>query len=898
MAGLFGLFGGPGEKVGAKPMFSIEHLQHLFVRLQHFKDSDEQNRDAMVEVIRQITEALIWGEKHDHNLFDFFCEKNMLAHFVHILDRPTAARIVKVQLLQTLSMLVQNIRRDTSLYYLFSNNYVNQLISTQFDWNDEEILGYFISFLKSLAMRLNAETVKFFFNERAEQFPLYIEAVRFFGHHDVMVRAAVRTLTLQVYGIDDLAMRKFVLETSNCTYFMHLACYLRELWYRLDRVSRTVVAGGEQSMPHSLKEVHEEQQDLLMYLSDVMEVEVPSLGPALAERILHHAVFPVVLGSLLADSASVGSSVVGGSTPHGRSSGPSAQEGDSSTSSSHLLSPTCALFVLRQVLDTFRSRVLLEPLVAALLGEPLDENVRRICMAAPLPPPSTYKGSFLADGASTWAPAESAARGRRASSIGDAEDDGQSTSTCRISETVVRDEAPTAASSSCSVLAQLYSYLSFAQGPDVCALLVSGVLRLCLRRRDVLPDELLLKARLLPQSTIANISPLYSSEVKRDLDQSDSAIRVVDGHPLEALLRAAQALKHHTSLRVIVIQALTAFIIDVSNEMSGLNADAMDPIHRAVQAAARQVRSHLHGTLGDSFLDVFAEEWEIHQSATSNTLEACGNVRCLLPAPVGGPSPNGSPVPVEWIFPAAHSERQHAAKATRCLLIIHALHSRFCQGNLALDQKSPRLQRSKSPEPLDDMSYPLSPKEVGQVDVAKETMVDSANADGHPLHIAGEVLDGYMEGRSFQLGRQDRIVCGVVTSEGRHTRYLVLHRFLLLLVQPDLVSPGWAAVRTLAPLKQVECEVDKNDQRMLRLVGRLKKGASCPGEASVYDSSNSEFGVRVPLEERTGSFFTLSLSFEDVKRCAAADKHVQNQRAEVREQLRLQIERYVDGLCD
>ena len=58
--------------------------------------------------------------------------------------------------------------------------HVNQLITARFDWDDEEILGYYISFLKSLALRLNAETVKFFFNERLQQFPLYIEAVRFF----------------------------------------------------------------------------------------------------------------------------------------------------------------------------------------------------------------------------------------------------------------------------------------------------------------------------------------------------------------------------------------------------------------------------------------------------------------------------------------------------------------------------------------------------------------------------------------------------------------------------------------------------------------------------------------------------------------------------------------------
>ena len=36
-----------------------------------------------------------------------------------------------MQVLQTLSILIQNIRSQTAIFYLFSNNYINQLISTQ-----------------------------------------------------------------------------------------------------------------------------------------------------------------------------------------------------------------------------------------------------------------------------------------------------------------------------------------------------------------------------------------------------------------------------------------------------------------------------------------------------------------------------------------------------------------------------------------------------------------------------------------------------------------------------------------------------------------------------------------------------------------------------------------------
>lgn len=34
-------------------------------------------------------------------------------------------------MLQTLSILIQNIRSETAIFYLFSNNYINELITTK-----------------------------------------------------------------------------------------------------------------------------------------------------------------------------------------------------------------------------------------------------------------------------------------------------------------------------------------------------------------------------------------------------------------------------------------------------------------------------------------------------------------------------------------------------------------------------------------------------------------------------------------------------------------------------------------------------------------------------------------------------------------------------------------------
>ena len=49
--------------------------------------------------------------------------------------------------------------------YLLSNNHINGLIAAPFNPDEEELIAYYISFLKTLSLSLNPMTVQFFFNK-------------------------------------------------------------------------------------------------------------------------------------------------------------------------------------------------------------------------------------------------------------------------------------------------------------------------------------------------------------------------------------------------------------------------------------------------------------------------------------------------------------------------------------------------------------------------------------------------------------------------------------------------------------------------------------------------------------------------------------------------------------
>ena len=82
------------------------------------------------------------------DFIDFFS----FSFFLKIMNQKCGSYVC-VQLLQTLNILFENIRNETSIYYLLSNNHVNSIIVHKFDFSDEEVMAYYISFLKTLSFR-------------------------------------------------------------------------------------------------------------------------------------------------------------------------------------------------------------------------------------------------------------------------------------------------------------------------------------------------------------------------------------------------------------------------------------------------------------------------------------------------------------------------------------------------------------------------------------------------------------------------------------------------------------------------------------------------------------------------------------------------------------------------
>jgi len=156
--------------------------------LMRFDSADELE---MVELLRRTAEIVVQGEQqsayannmYSEQIFQYFCEVNLLGKIVDLLHGDIfEANIEECTMLPPLSIATQgvqsvailflNMTKDTSLYIMLANERLKDLIDLPFDLYNtyngsnegelNELSTNFVSFLKSLSMRINSATLQFF----------------------------------------------------------------------------------------------------------------------------------------------------------------------------------------------------------------------------------------------------------------------------------------------------------------------------------------------------------------------------------------------------------------------------------------------------------------------------------------------------------------------------------------------------------------------------------------------------------------------------------------------------------------------------------------------------------------------------------------------------------------
>lgn len=239
--------GSPDHRRGSSSFFSQSSTSHYSVReLERLHDlllsedkllsrtssrslsslaSTGHRHQKYIEALRAISEIVVWADQRTEGnsdastleegsaIVELFLSRSMVKYFHEVLEASADDEEVVMQVLQTMNILIQNLRNEQTVYCVFSNNRVNEILSMDSVFlvgragaadDNDDVIGLYVNLLKTIVMRLDTHSVEFFLKEGRVCVP-YTRVLRVaeldVARQDGMVRAAVRAVVLKLYSI-------------------------------------------------------------------------------------------------------------------------------------------------------------------------------------------------------------------------------------------------------------------------------------------------------------------------------------------------------------------------------------------------------------------------------------------------------------------------------------------------------------------------------------------------------------------------------------------------------------------------------------------------------------------------------------------------------------------------
>jgi len=140
----------------------IDHYNAIETNLK-----DNTNVDDTIEHFVNIIQIFIWGEKNEQVFFDFFIEQQILNLFVKLADMNRKAANDKenaIKLIKFYSFFLLNLKNTEIVNYVYSHANFNNFLNYEFDFDDDEVVFYYVNFVKSLSQQFDNFPFQIFYN--------------------------------------------------------------------------------------------------------------------------------------------------------------------------------------------------------------------------------------------------------------------------------------------------------------------------------------------------------------------------------------------------------------------------------------------------------------------------------------------------------------------------------------------------------------------------------------------------------------------------------------------------------------------------------------------------------------------------------------------------------------
>ena len=267
---------------------SIENIIKLSEELKKFTNNHNfvtKYLERLKELIQLLFKYLIDAEKKEEcDIVGCFKDEEIFSDLQNIYYIENFE--INCTLIQSLSILLVNISKSkVFLYYILSNNFVNDLLLIDYSKYDDEYYSYYVNFLKSLAMRLDKETVHLLYDQKSNNFPLVDCAINLYNYSNAMTRTVVNNILLTILKskIDLVYEHFYKLPTIN--YFCFIGCRLGDLFNDLYNNIKNI-------------DPYEDMIDITLFINDLLSLNQNKINFLIRNSIFYYFLFPKIFQGL------------------------------------------------------------------------------------------------------------------------------------------------------------------------------------------------------------------------------------------------------------------------------------------------------------------------------------------------------------------------------------------------------------------------------------------------------------------------------------------------------------------------------------------------------------------------------------------------------------------------
>ena len=268
---------------------SQENLNKILVK----KDSNKLKSE-----LNQIFKSLINADISEFSKNHF----SYLNNIINVIEKFLSKNSLEIDLIiiKEIYFLLSNIKSKEILLYIFSiqnNSYNEQKINVNIfdnlisinDFNKtEEFLNLQVNLMKSLILKLDSESIKYFYKKDINFFPILNKCLLLHDYPENMLRSVIHNIILLITKNKNESLNEYLASFPIALYYVIIIFELKKIILELN-----FNFSKEKNVYEYFEEKHESLYDKVLYINDILLCNIKNINFLLINCLLNEIIFPL-----------------------------------------------------------------------------------------------------------------------------------------------------------------------------------------------------------------------------------------------------------------------------------------------------------------------------------------------------------------------------------------------------------------------------------------------------------------------------------------------------------------------------------------------------------------------------------------------------------------------------